>query len=365
VDKRESFSWSGLECLGNRNHFDLPRITLLNSHQSKQPKGNDDWVRNTSEAIQAHRDERIVLLSSTELPTWEFVVWLGGVYGIPQIIVVADYGITSRSAAVSTILQEFELDSDLATFLFIKGQSSRPKSWWANRDELILNIADRLIPISIRPGGHLDDGLKTIGDAKGIDESFKISWSREQRRKPFQFDLETIRREVDPPFQNKLIHWTRAADGPWPGESRANYYKAVSESGDDYARSAAETLKHILAERRIRASPWRIRDGRPVVAFSGLPPSRATALMRWRRRYVRYSIEPYGIAIDREAAAQYGILPVQYIDPDRAPSTVQPEFLQAVGNRGEWSAECEYRCLGDVDLEALPKGSWVPLDLSP
>jgi hypothetical protein len=87
------------------------------------------------------------------------------------------------------------------------------------------------------------------------------------------------------------------------------------------------------------------------VAFTALAPSEAVPLMRWRKRYVRPTFEPYGIAICKMAAMDLGIRPVTYVESGSAASG-DSVLTQGYG-KGDWPREAEWRALGDVDLNAL------------
>jgi hypothetical protein len=94
-----------------------------------------------------------------------------------------------------------------------------------------------------------------------------------------------------------------------------------------------------------------------MVAFTELTPADSLKLMRWRPRWSRWSFEPYGIAITREAAANIGARPVRYVDETEWKSFADAEkpFSHRRGRKADiWPAECEWRIAGDVDLSAIP-----------
>jgi hypothetical protein len=79
--------------------------------------------------------------------------------------------------------------------------------------------------------------------------------------------------------------------------------------------------------------------------------------MTWRKRYVYYNFEPYGIAIHREEAERLGIRPVIYGNQDlydRMPESDRP-FYQNIGSgNANWQPEAECRYLGDFELKEIP-----------
>lgn len=134
------------------------------------------------------------------------------------------------------------------------------------------------------------------------------------------------------------------------------FYLKLLSSNDYYPNRALETLKNIIIERRIRGSSTHQRDGNNVVAFSSLHPKDILSLMSWRKRYVRWNFEPYGIAIGREAAVKAGIQPVFYGKPAlyKKLSDKDKPYFQSEGENGSnWREEHEWRFLGDLNLTEI------------
>lgn len=365
ADDRLFFEWNGVSCLGNRGLLESRKVVLLNSSQGKQPTGSDLWVRGTLRAAEAYAREDYVLLSSVGLNTWELTCWAAGNFGIPQIIAVPDDGSRSLEAVFRGTVDDFALERETVCLMFLPSKPGKPKSFWEHRDRKLTDLAQLLVPIGVKRGGRIDSILRESGRSERTDTHFRAECSGPRPRDaPSLPRKEDIRRNLDTLFSEFLIHWTRASDGPWPGETRADYYKAVAESDGEYPRSGERTLERIVREKRIRASSWRIRGGHPVVSFTSLPPSEAVHLMRWRKRYARYTVEPYGIAVREDVATAAGTRPVEYIPSEEAVQSVPDYLVQGKGAKAEWPLEREYRHLGDFDLAAQPDGSWEAIDLS-
>jgi hypothetical protein len=97
-----------------------------------------------------------------------------------------------------------------------------------------------------------------------------------------------------------------------------------------------------------------------AVSFSALGMNEAMPLMRWRSRYVRYSFEPYGIAIRRSALESLGGRPVIYTTRlSRATCGEDFLFTQSPGEHTDWRGEREWRVLGDVRLDMLDSGDFM------
>jgi hypothetical protein len=363
---REMFSWKGFAGAGNRDLLHPRRVVHLISTGPKHPTGRTPWVVAARQAVHASDYPSEVLLTSIGNKTWEFQAWVASESEIPQILILPSRPGQDLLELTEELVEQLNLPEGrwaVLAYEVAPGQL-RGKGWQLERDRVALNLADRIVPLVLRPGGKLEHLLKEKADPKAVDWSRKLEWEPPKRaERRFRFNPTDIEERIDPLHRDHLIHWTRASDGPWPGETLADYYRALSKSEKEYPRSGRATLNRILRESRLRGSAWKIRGGQPVVAFSALPPSQAIALMRWRKRYARYSIEPYGVAIDKQAALEVGIRPVSYVGGGRFDGTRPPYLLQGAGEVGDWPAEREYRHPGDLDLSRIAGDAWRGLDL--
>ncbi len=155
---------------------------------------------------------------------------------------------------------------------------------------------------------------------------------------------------------NYLVHWTRTFYGPWPGESRADYYQAVVQSRGEYCRTAFKTLIRVLQEDKIRGSDKIYRGHFRAISFTELELEEAIKLMRWDNRRTGYLLEPFGIAIDKQTAKELGAHPVIYDLPTtyKYLNSEQKLFFQSKGQKEIWEQEKEWRIIGDIDLSKIP-----------
>lgn len=337
----------------------IPRCVILNSRQSKRPCNRDSWLTSTRQAVEFAKGQGYGLVTSVGLNTWELVVHLANTAGMDQAIVIPSADADEAPLAISQISESFRLDPAKCHFVAVDstaGSSRKSKKDWHQRDERTIEIADLILPVSIRPGGNLERQLaEAISSGKQTYDDFRVPYQKPVDQ--LRYDLQ--RRRLNPAIeelgQSSVIHWTRSSHSPYSGETRYDYYQNILSS-KTYPHSAYHTLSRILTEGMIRGSARFIRGGCPVVAFSSLPPSEAIALMRWRRRYVYYSFEPYGIAIRRDAAEAVGIRPVIYGEAVRYDSLGECDrpFFQNQGTEdADWRPEHEWRHLGDLDLRKV------------
>jgi hypothetical protein len=161
-----------------------------------------------------------------------------------------------------------------------------------------------------------------------------------------------------------LVHCTRGRQGPWPGQSDDQFRDGLllaSPVATDW--SAFATLQRIVGQRRLIGEGRTVRGGRPVVCFSDLPILDAVGRRVFRSHLGRWDAEPYGIAIDRSVAERLGACPVVYVDQDFAnksdekfkprPGDEQGWRIQPRGTTIDWTAECEWRWPGGVDLRSI------------
>lgn len=338
----------------------LMRTVVLNSRQSKTPVVTDEWVANTIAAvIHASEIKEAEIVSSIGLITWDLVTWQTGELGVTLDLVVPRTGKGGEEEITESILRDYALVPDRVRWHFIDvpPSSAKAKSWWSERDQRVIELAELALPVSIRPYGQLNELLCSTAFTGKIDRQFQIPYQPRPHHPRKLVEIDRLNPALHDWPKDFLIHWTRACHGPWPGETRASFFEDLVQSGNRYCRSAFTTLERIVRERKIRASSWRIAGDRPAVAFTELAPIESLPLMRWRARWARWSFEPYGIAVHRDWAISRGVRPVRYVTESkwRAQSSEERLFCHRIGQKaGEWPAEREWRCLGDFSLTDAP-----------
>jgi hypothetical protein len=330
-----------------------PLAVILNSRQGKTPCGKDTWVQNTLRAAQYAVEHNWTIITSIGMNTWEMALWACSRAGGRQVITCPSNFEGDFQNQIDDIIKDFNLSPQKIGLLFHKStiKSRFAKSNWPQRDKLVTETAEILIPVSVRPGGNLEKLISTHSD-KRIIHDFKTAYIEQSSERIIPPEPDTVSQQLIDINWDHVCHWTHLSNSPWPGQSRADYYCKIAES-DIYPNNGLGSLINILQTRRIYASSKNIRDNQRAVAFSNLHPKDVLSLMTWRKRYVRYNFEPYGIAISRRAATAFGIRPVIY-----GPSTLYKRlsdsdkpFFQSEGeNGGDWRPENEWRHLGDLDL---------------
>jgi len=348
----------------------MKNALILNSRQSLRPIGTDRWIVNSQSAVEYAAANGYRLLSSVGMNSWEIPLFFASKLGAYQKICIPSLEGKKEDEIKDYYIRQFCLDEKLVEWEIVNiDESSKWKaSFRINRDIKILHDAQILFPVSIRPRGNLDSLLSSLSNSDlNVMNRFITKYESRPRACKINIDLATIARSVDEMLDGYIIHWTKATSSPWPGETLYRFYEDVYNSKTRYARSGLETLKRILTERRLRSSAQHYRRNMAAVPFSDLKPTEAIQLMRWRARYQGMTFEPYGIGIRKEFTERLGIRKVLYGNPEMfqyLEKNDQPYF-QAIGTKGFWIPEKEYRHIGDLDLRLIPNDMIIIIVASP
>ncbi len=331
-------------------------ILILNSAQSRYPRGDDPWVKATLRAFEQIAGKEAAVITSTDPLMWSFGTYLAAEHGMHIRHIVPDFDPNQSAAAFDAILAFFGIPRERAIPLYLESQRSLSRTdVWRLRDLTALNAADIIYPVSIRPGGRLDTMLRTESIKAEIRNNFRVPWHSTARRTPI-YDL--LKTELNPlPAGDWLVHWTRTSPGSWPGETEAAFFRDMLARPAIYVRSARETLIRILREKFIRASSWKIFGQIPVVSLTENTPQTAVTLMKWRKRFIRYTYEPYGIAVRRQFLEPSGARRVVYSEHGRVPDP-DAWMVQSPGEFADWTREREWRFPGDLQLTGIKGRDW-------
>ncbi len=158
-----------------------------------------------------------------------------------------------------------------------------------------------------------------------------------------------------------LAHWTRAARGPWPGETQDDFWDALILRTEAADRSAMASLLRIVSDGVLVASSEGIRGRHRVVAFTQVPLHEFRSRRVFRRHRNRFDFELWGVAIRKSELAKLGAAPVIYGDGSEWENMSQNQqpFFQKATDSGTTNnrAEREWRVQGDIQLRLLDKNS--------
>ena len=343
---------------GSRRHL----AAVLLSRQPLRPNRNTPWVKESLKAVRWIKDQRLSLLTSTGMQTWELLVTLARREQIPQIIVVPALTRDQSRHDQARLMHQFDLDPGLVGFASVlpRDQSGKRAELMRLRDKAILSRAHVLIPVCIRNKGGMSAHVRRAqGAGKTVVPDFAVEYEPRATHLHYSLDQHEPTPTLMRQGKSHITHWTRASNTAWPTERQKDYYEAIL-SWDTYPRNAFASLCNILDKQKIVASSRHMPGNVHTVSFSGARPRHMASLFRWRTKYREMSFEPYGIGVEREFALQHGIRPVTYHNAS-VPPPIENEawLLQSQGRITDWQKEDEFRYLGDFGLEKVPREKLV------
>ncbi|MEJ5300821.1 MAG: hypothetical protein WHS38_07520 [Thermodesulforhabdaceae bacterium] len=266
----------------------------------------------------------------------------------------------------------------------------------ACRDFIVAAISSHIVAIKLRSGGILSRLLTFqpeiaskpkafwIGSIKSVvnsirkdmvhqvstPESSNVFWdvpSDWKSRTTFEAN-----RPVVPPKQVKLVerqvdwfrylyHYTRGSMGPMNGQTSIEYVKKLISMDPLAGNEAIDVLINIAREGRLRASQGMqekpiVRGGIQVVCWTSVPPVNIHLLKRWNKALIRWTVEPYGIAVLKTVLKKLGTKPVCYLPPEafnRLSEFDKYRFQKHKHPGSTWKHEREWRIPSDVQISSL------------
>jgi hypothetical protein len=153
-----------------------------------------------------------------------------------------------------------------------------------------------------------------------------------------------------------LYHYVRPCPGPWPNQAYREYLMGLFEDKPLAGHTVLETLVYILFDGRIRASSKIVRGDQAVVSWTSRSPLELSAIRRWNPALMRWTLEPYGLAVKRGVLKKLGVKPVVYGASrfyERLPRDDRFRFQLHEPPRCSWKNEREWRLPGDLELKGV------------
>jgi hypothetical protein len=345
---------------------EINSAAILLSRQPLRPCALTPWVAKVVEAVSWLKHQNITLVSSLGMQTWEMITAAGSLCGVPLRLVVE-----APDASLAEYSKKVAADFDLIEGKYEVVPVSRQlvnhvqnEDVRHRRDLAVIDAADLLIPVSIRPDGFMIDAVaEAQKNGRQVIRDFDAGPPGRSAKLAYDLSGLQLNPELDEFADRYLIHWTRATNDPWPDERPIDFYRAILESAR-YPRTGFDTLCHILDTGVLRGSPRHMPENTPCVSFTALSPREIIPLMRWRARYTQMSFEPYGIGIPIGLAPELGIRPVRYYQScESTPDSVPTWITQSAGAKSDWRQEHEYRHRGDLNLARIDPELLVPFCL--
>jgi hypothetical protein len=353
-----------------------------------------------------------VLLTTKAVSSQKFIQRCGQLFGVPILRLDLEHGSTETLRDWSRrVFTQKDRPSDAQHRVYLSPSASvnepnRPEDGLAMtpvRDRAMVALSELLVVLHLRANGNVHRLLKSrlacsefpaasvflvIGDglvprklAEPLMDMGAVGWymvdeNASARRNPLPPWTEVCARGrsaapiVDCPSSEDwpyLTHCTRGRLGPWPGQAEEAYLDdlLLDRSGADHSALAA--LWRIVRSRRLLASSELVRGPEPVVSLTAVPLPEIHQLRTFRSHLGRWDFEPYGICIRRDWLQQQGARPVHYGDDslwEQLDTAERPFFQKSHSRTGkgavlDWTVEREWRLLGDLRLNEIPRDAAI------
>lgn len=358
------------------------KIAIVNSRKPRQFHYDERWLQWTMALGYAVAKQGHTLCTSIGNIGYEAALF-GAAMGGGQIKAFVTW---NEEPAVAKCIPRNAATNLLATRVVAKPDDNLK----VLRDRDVVDDADLVIAVAIRSGGYMEALLRTrflagkklqvvgpeqsplwrgtqsllkLGVPIVADDIWQIVEARLAKRAMESHNekevLNSFSSWKEAPLANPtLAHFTRAANGPWPGQSSAEYLEDLWHGGYRAERDARAALSRIVESRVLKAGGRLIRQSFPMVSFTAVSPERVADLHRYRSHLIRWDFEPWGIVFDREWLVQRGARPVKYL-PAKSFSKLdpgdQPFFQKHEPPDCDFSAEEEWRIQGDLDFSEVPR----------
>ncbi len=382
---------------GDPSILSLGRLAILSSRGPRRIAMDAPWLMAIKDQFRFAIEDAEVVVSSLGAPGYDIVSCMAARRGIPLVVVcngVLPFMQSAERCAEFFAYHEGMFRPETTLFLspFVPGPAPPVEERSAERDRLVAASASFIAAAAIRERGNMHAILAsaaeagvpvTVFDPEGLDNRFNGNRSlvehssRIRIHRPHRNGTETEARipvARAPAIHSSagrvlslgnwpgegywLTHYTRSCAGPWPGQSHANYYGALIEARENAGHTGFDTLRRILDEGLFRAGDRFTRGRIPVVSFTECLPGELADLVEWRRGLIRWSFEPYAVAVKKDTLVNLGAGPVIYGEEDLFDELSEDQrFLFQLQRSGgkTWAAEKEWRVLGDIKLETLPR----------
>jgi predicted Rossmann fold nucleotide-binding protein DprA/Smf involved in DNA uptake len=349
--------------MGDQSLMAEPSVAIMSSRRSRNITPHDGWLQVTKSLVSYAVDNGFTIVSSYGTSAYSLVSCLSK--GFPTIVVcpgVLPFMMPSEQRAQFLLDYGdlFHFERTLFLSSFAPGLPPPASQRLVERDRMVAALSSTILAVDVRPKGNIETILHGAALRKVPIKVFPLppkdieapGTSSPPRR------VRSTHSEEREHFGESafLFHYTRSCPGPWPGQSHAHYWRSLVDGSKDAGHTAMDTLARILTEGLIRGHKRLTRGSAAVVCFSECSPSRIERLITWRKGLIRWSFEPYAVAVRRDALLKLGAVKVTYGGEEVYKSLPddQKNFFQIEKTSDrEWSSEREWRIRGDLDLGAI------------
>jgi len=374
--------------LFGKGKFDVTRkwAAFFNSRKPKLVSPHAEWLQTLRTLLEFLPFQGLGLASSLGTITYDLVSVEAERKGARLLLLVPRLlEAVGRIRDDSSVVLGSAPDMTLSC---LTGAADCPKATrMVCRDRLLALISDLHCPLEVRPGGNLWHILERQPEKSArlrlhlkpeeADSLTVTNWDTASsllKRRPgiaqrnpasarkASAESSTLRHVHQPlnvdaiSWGDYLYHYTRSCPGPWPGQSYRSYLESLLDGDPCAEHTALATLGRILVEGRIRAGSNIVRGNQGVVSWTSRPPQELYAIRHWNAALIRWTFEPYGLAVKRSVLRQMGASPVIYAGSavyGKLSRQNRFRFQLHEPPRRSWKHEREWRLPKDVELSGL------------
>lgn len=375
---------------GSRLEPDVPWYAAFSSRHGQHTRRHDPWVQGLRRLFEQTKDESIGWVSSFGTPVYDLSTCWAVLHKKPVLLVAVP---SRKQSAIQCAFTYFPGMKPFRLVSCLPGRAGCPPArHMVCRDRLVAALAHHLFVLAVRRHGNLAhvlydelsyrpkptwvfplrEGSTPMPGNLHLLEAFPQvvrMWRNDDglhspsspEKIPRSPPMAADRTIMPPPAGTFLFHYTRSCPGPWPGQERCAWAEDLFRATPWADHTALDTLWRILSERRLRACGRLIRGGTPVVSWTSVPPQDLARLTRWNPALIRWTFEPYGIAVRRDVLKKLGAQPVIYAqetDYGKIPEKHRFRFQIHRPGSSSWKVEREWRLPGDLPLDDLPADAW-------
>jgi hypothetical protein len=378
-------------------NFDLPLLAVFNSRKPRLISPDSNWLKALRSFFRSLDPRKIALAGSTGTLTYDLAGAHAMRSGLPQLL-VAPFPVLNADRELVKLYGESASGIPVLSCMLDSVTCSRKQAPIC-RDRILGALANFHLVLEIRSRGNLLAALEEIqaksprpqfvfepeltnpsnaGNRALLTKfpehahGFKLPLTQDSpAANPVQTHCPANRNSPrfsngrprvfyhssqhdDIAWSDYLFHYTRACAGPWPGETYHQYLLNLLDGHPLAGHSALETLVRIIQEGRIRASSRMVRGQEAVISWSSHPPQELFVMRKWNRALVRWTVEPYGVAVRRDILRTLGAKPAIYGSEQVYSRLVESErYRFQLSRSASWRHEREWRVRGDLALDKI------------
>jgi hypothetical protein len=363
---------------------EVPLLAVFNSRKPRKLTLEATWLEALRRFPGAMKQSGIALIGSTGTLSYDLASAFAKRSGMLKLL-VAPFPLMTGQHNLDEVLGESPASVPVLSCM-LGGLPCPGKRPLRCRDRLLALLSDFHLLLEIRSRGNLALLLEEIqsqsprpqlvlkSGRRGFSNGGNHALLEKFPEFTIPFRCSPSQKQVSPPpvlpakpgepcsptpvWKDYLFHYTRACNGPWPGQTYRHYLLSLLDAPGTTERSALDSLRRIAEEGLLRAGCGMVRGKIEVVCLSSLPPEKLCLIRKWRPPLARWTVEPYGVAVKRTVLRALGAKPAVY-GSEQTYRRLDPSErfrFQSSGADNSWRREHEWRLQGDLVLDTLDPG---------